>query len=46
MTVDPLNPIFREVGINHLKCRLRSHLDVATAHYAHLLHLVDARSRA
>lgn len=37
ITVDPLNPIFREVGVNHLKSRLRSHPDVAAAHHADLL---------
>jgi isopenicillin N synthase-like dioxygenase len=37
VTVDPLNPIFREVGLNHLKSRLRSHPDVALAHHADLL---------
>lgn len=37
ITVDPLNPIFREVGLNHLKSRLRSHPDVARAHHADLL---------
>lgn len=33
ISVDPLNPIFREVGQNQLKSRLRSHPDVARAHY-------------
>jgi isopenicillin N synthase-like dioxygenase len=37
VTADPLNPIFREVGQNHLKSRLRSHPDVARAHHADLL---------
>lgn len=37
ISVDPLNPIFREVGQNHLKSRLRSHPDVARAHHADLL---------
>ncbi|KQT63982.1 MULTISPECIES: isopenicillin N synthase family dioxygenase [unclassified Aureimonas] len=37
VSVDPLNPIFREVGQNHLKSRLRSHPDVARAHHADLL---------
>jgi isopenicillin N synthase-like dioxygenase len=37
ITVDPLNPIFREVGQNHLKSRLRSHPDVARVHHADLL---------
>jgi len=30
----PSNPLFRDVGVNHLKARLRSHPDVAAAHYA------------
>jgi isopenicillin N synthase-like dioxygenase len=34
---DPHNPLFREVGINVLKSRLRSHPDVAKRHYADLL---------
>ncbi len=37
VTVDPLNRIFREVGLNNLKSRLRSHPDVARAHHADLL---------
>lgn len=37
ITVDPLNPIFREVGQNHLKSRLRSHPDVELAHHSDLL---------
>lgn len=37
ISADPLNPIFREVGQNHLKSRLRSHPDVARAHHADLL---------
>lgn len=31
---DPLNPLFHQVGQNVLKGRLRSHPDVAKAHYA------------
>ena len=31
---DPNNPLFRDVGMNHLKARIRSHPDVAKAHYA------------
>lgn len=31
---DPLNPLFRDVGENALKGRLRSHPDVAERHYA------------
>ncbi|PZM15500.1 isopenicillin N synthase family dioxygenase [Rhizobium tubonense] len=37
VTQDPLNPLFREVGRNVLKSRLRSHPDVAKAHHADLL---------
>jgi isopenicillin N synthase-like dioxygenase len=33
---DPQNPLFREVGQNYLKGRLRSHPDVAEKYYAHL----------
>ncbi|HEY9568892.1 MAG TPA: isopenicillin N synthase family oxygenase [Thalassobaculum sp.] len=36
-TADPLNPLFREVGKNYLKGRLRSHPDVAQRHHADLL---------
>lgn len=36
VTSDPQNPMFREVGQNHLKARLRSHPDVARAHYSDL----------
>ena len=34
---DPDNPLFRNVGTNVLKSRLRSHPDVARQHYADLL---------
>jgi isopenicillin N synthase-like dioxygenase len=34
---DPDNPLFREVGLNYLKGRLRSHPDVARRHHADLL---------
>lgn len=34
---DPQNPLFREIGKNYLKGRLRSHPDVAQAHHADLL---------
>jgi isopenicillin N synthase-like dioxygenase len=34
---DPANPLFREVGRNYLKGRLRSHPDVAQRHHADLL---------
>ena len=37
VTADPQNPLFRSVGINHLKSRLRSHPDVAAAHHADLV---------
>ena len=33
---DPNNPLFREVGMNYLKGRLRSHPDVAARHHADL----------
>jgi isopenicillin N synthase-like dioxygenase len=34
---DPSNPLFREVGMNYLKGRLRSHPDVARRYHADLL---------
>jgi isopenicillin N synthase-like dioxygenase len=34
VSTDPHNPLFRDVGANHLKARLRSHPDVAKVHYA------------
>ena len=34
---DPNNPLFRDVGQNYLKGRLRSHPDVAQRHYADLV---------
>jgi len=34
---DPLNPLFRDVGFNYLKGRLRSHPDVAQRFYADIL---------
>ena len=34
---DPYNPLFRNVGQNYLKGRLRSHPDVARRHHADLL---------
>jgi isopenicillin N synthase-like dioxygenase len=40
-TRDPQNPLFREVGKNHLKSRLRSHPDVAQRHHADLLELPE-----
>lgn len=30
---DPSNPLFHDVGTNHLKARIRSHPNVAKAHY-------------
>ncbi|MFP5076459.1 isopenicillin N synthase family dioxygenase [Rhizobium sp. YIM 134829] len=44
VSVDPLNPIFRNVGINHLKSRLRSHPDVAAAHHPDLLPLLEKKA--
>jgi isopenicillin N synthase-like dioxygenase len=44
VTQDPHNPLFREVGRNYLKSRLRSHPDVARRHYADLLDLAPAAS--
>lgn len=41
-TADPLNPLFRQVGENYLKGRLRSHPDVAERHYGDLLAKVPA----
>ncbi len=37
VSTDPQNPLFREVGRNALKSRLRSHPDVARRHHADLL---------
>jgi isopenicillin N synthase-like dioxygenase len=37
VTSDPDNPMLRDIGANHLKARLRSHPDVALAHYRDLL---------
>ena len=37
VTADPQNPLYREVGFNQLKSRLRSHPDVARRHHADLL---------
>ncbi|WP_027035612.1 isopenicillin N synthase family dioxygenase [Mesorhizobium ciceri] len=41
---DPDNPLFRDVGTNVLKSRLRSHPDVARRHYADLLEAGTAGS--
>jgi isopenicillin N synthase-like dioxygenase len=37
VTSDPLNPLFREVGRNYWKGRLRSHPDVARRHHSDLI---------
>lgn len=44
LTQDPDNPLFREVGRNYLKSRLRSHPDVARRHYADLIDPASASS--
>lgn len=44
LTRDPLNPLFYEVGKNHLKSRLRSHPDVARRHHADLLDAPEQES--
>jgi isopenicillin N synthase-like dioxygenase len=41
VTQDPQNPLFRDVGKNYLKSRLRSHPDVARRHHADLLEAKD-----
>ncbi|ESZ30281.1 isopenicillin N synthase family oxygenase [Mesorhizobium sp. L2C084A000] len=41
---DPDNPLFRDVGTNVLKSRLRSHPDVARRHYADILETGTAGS--
>jgi isopenicillin N synthase-like dioxygenase len=46
LTQDPLNPLFHEVGRNYLKSRLRSHPDVARAHYADVLAPEDLAGEA
>jgi isopenicillin N synthase-like dioxygenase len=46
VTADPDNPLFREVGRNFLKSRLRSHPDVAERHHADLLDPSAAPRRA
>ncbi|MDQ0471989.1 isopenicillin N synthase family dioxygenase [Labrys wisconsinensis] len=43
VTQDPLNPLFREVGRNYLKSRLRSHPDVARRHHADLIEPASAQ---
>jgi len=37
VTQDPSNPLFRDVGRNYLKSRLRSHPDVARRHHPDLI---------
>lgn len=44
VTQDPQNPLFRDVGKNYLKSRLRSHPDVARRHHADLLEPKDRES--
>lgn len=41
---DPHNPLFRDVGKNYLKGRLRSHPDVARRHHADLLSAEEQRA--
>ncbi|PKP85335.1 MAG: 2-oxobutyrate oxidase [Alphaproteobacteria bacterium HGW-Alphaproteobacteria-2] len=41
---DPQNPLFRDIGKNYLKGRLRSHPDVAQVHHADLLEQGYART--
>ena len=43
VTREPLNPLFREVGRNYLKGRLRSHPDVARLHHADLLESTNGK---
>ena len=43
---DPLNPLFRGIGRNYLKGRLRSHPDVARRHYADLLDAIPVPETA
>lgn len=44
VTQDPDNPLFRDVGHNYLKSRLRSHPDVARRRYADLIDTAPAAS--
>jgi isopenicillin N synthase-like dioxygenase len=37
LSQDPMNPLFRDVGKNQLKSRLRSHPDVAARHHGDLV---------
>ncbi len=43
VTRDPANPLIRDVGLNVLKSRLRSHPDVAQRHHADLLASLTAQ---
>ena len=40
---DPNDPCSRRFGDNYLKIRLRSHPDVAAAHYADVLRPIEPR---
>lgn len=42
---DPGDPVFRRFGENYLKIRLRSHPDVAAAHYGDVLRPIKPRRR-
>ncbi len=46
VTRDPNNPLFRDVGKNYLKSRLRSHPDVARRYYADLPEVQGAGNAA
>jgi isopenicillin N synthase-like dioxygenase len=46
VTQDPHNPMFREVGRNYLKGRLRSHPDVARRHHSDLIDPASTRELA
>jgi hypothetical protein len=46
VTQDPENPLFRDVGRNYLKSRLRSHPDAARRHYADLIDPAAASEQA
>lgn len=45
VTQDPDNPLFREVGRNALKSRLRSHPDVAAVHHPDLVETILGPAR-
>ena len=42
---DPNDPVLKRFGDNYLKIRLRSHPDVAAAHYADVLRPIEPRRR-